>query len=144
MEIKLLHKFFEGQTSRSEEELIRQWIDESPENKKLLLEERVSFDRLLLHNQKVELTNDDVCLSEPIVKRSRAFVYLIELTKIAAVVCITILGVSFFSKPSSSHKQDEVFATQTISVPSGQRLNLTLPDGTSVWLNAKTTIKYPV
>lgn len=142
MEIKLLHKFFEGQTSRSEEEIIRQWIDESPENEKLLLKERISFDSLLLHNQKVELVTDEAGLSKSRGKRSRVFVYLIELTKIAAVVCVTILGVSLFSK--SSHKEEEVFATQTISVPSGQRLNLTLPDGTNVWLNAKTTIKYPV
>ena len=33
---------------------------------------------------------------------------------------------------------------QTISVPSGQRVNLRLPDGTDVWLNSGTTMTYPV
>lgn len=142
MEIKVLHKFFEGQASRSEEEIIRQWINESPENEKLLLKERMAFDGLLLHNQRVELANDNVELSKSVVKRSRVPLFVLELVKIAAVACVTVLGISFFSKPS--HNEEEVFATQTISVPSGQRLNLTLPDGTNVWLNAKTTIKYPV
>lgn len=35
-------------------------------------------------------------------------------------------------------------ALQTISVPAGQRINITLADGTNVWLNARTTIQYPV
>ena len=35
-------------------------------------------------------------------------------------------------------------ALQTITVPAGQRINITLPDGTDVWLNARTTIQYPV
>ncbi|MCZ4279116.1 FecR family protein, partial [Rhodococcoides yunnanense] len=29
-----------------------------------------------------------------------------------------------------------------ISVPAGQRTNITLPDGTNVWLNARTTMQY--
>lgn len=35
-------------------------------------------------------------------------------------------------------------AMQTITVPAGQRVNLDLPDGSNVWLNAGTTMKYPV
>ena len=31
----------------------------------------------------------------------------------------------------------------TVSVPAGQRTHLTLPDGTTVWLNARTTLSYP-
>ena len=34
-------------------------------------------------------------------------------------------------------------AMSTISVPEGQRTNVTLPDGSNVWLNACTTIQYP-
>ena len=29
-------------------------------------------------------------------------------------------------------------------MPAGQRVNLDLPDGSNVWLNAGTTMKYPV
>lgn len=32
---------------------------------------------------------------------------------------------------------------QTIFVPPGQRAELTLTDGTKVWLNAKTTFTFP-
>ena len=33
---------------------------------------------------------------------------------------------------------------QTITVPAGQRINITLVDGTNVWLNARTSLSYPV
>ncbi len=32
---------------------------------------------------------------------------------------------------------------QSIYVPTGQRVNITLSDGTNVWLNARTKIVYP-
>ena len=34
-------------------------------------------------------------------------------------------------------------AMQTVTVPAGQRANVILADGTSVWLNAGTTLTYP-
>jgi ferric-dicitrate binding protein FerR (iron transport regulator) len=33
---------------------------------------------------------------------------------------------------------------QTINVPAGQYVNLSLPDGTQIWLNARTRIEYPI
>lgn len=146
MDVKLLHRFFEGETNLEEEAVVRQWMCESPENERIILEERKLFDKLLLHSGKVKLPavddNDDSGLSESITRPSRTFVWIRELAKIAAIICITLLGVSFFFK--SFTKKEEISAMQTISVPSGQRLNLILPDGTDVWLNAKTTLKYPV
>ena len=64
-----------------------------------------------------------------------------ELIKIAAVVALT-LGGSFIYQQMQT-KQTSL-ALQTITVPAGQRINITLPDGTNVWLNARTTIQYPV
>ena len=40
--------------------------------------------------------------------------------------------------------RDRYLAMQTITVPAGQRVNLDLPDGSNVWLNAGTTMQYPV
>lgn len=33
---------------------------------------------------------------------------------------------------------------QKITVPAGQRINIDLPDGSNVWLNANTTIEFPL
>ena len=55
----------------------------------------------------------------------------------AVTVCVTA---TFFSIGN----KDRNVAMQTVTVPPGQRVNLLLPDGTDVWLNAGTTMRYPV
>ena len=64
----------------------------------------------------------------------------IELVKIAAIFIVAILGAKYFLQ--SPDVVDPV-AMQTIRVPAGQRAELTLTDGTKVWLNAKTTFVFP-
>ena len=60
--------------------------------------------------------------------------------KIAAVFAITVACGTYFYK-SEIRKIGE--AMNTIKVPAGQRANLTLPDGTNVWLNARSEMCYP-
>ncbi|WP_343748184.1 FecR domain-containing protein [Fluviicola sp.] len=44
---------------------------------------------------------------------------------------------------NDSEKTELQSSTNTISIPRGGEYQLILPDGTRVWLNAQTTIKYP-
>ena len=64
-----------------------------------------------------------------------------EWLKIAAAVLITlsVSWLSFHTKPANEPPP----AMNTIYVPGGQTVNLTLTDGTNIWLNARTTLKYP-
>jgi ferric-dicitrate binding protein FerR (iron transport regulator) len=64
-----------------------------------------------------------------------------EWLKIAAAVVIT-LSVSWLAFQLKPLKEPAV-AMNTIYVPAGQSVNLTLADGTNVWLNSRTTLKYP-
>lgn len=139
MDHKLLYKFFEGLTTQDEESDIRQWLSESLDNEKEMIKERKLFDAILLNDVKadssVNLAKDN--LSEA----SRMSTYFIEFIKIAAIVTIVFSASWFYF---TKMRQDATIANQVISVPAGQRLNLTLPDGTNVWLNAKTRLEYPV
>lgn len=63
-----------------------------------------------------------------------------ELIKIVAVVAVT-LGLSLLYQFVSD--KNGVVPMQSIYVPTGQRVNITLSDGTNVWLNARTKIVYP-
>lgn len=54
---------------------------------------------------------------------------------------IVTLSVSFLYRLAVDSKP--VIAMQTIDVPAGQRINITLSDGTNVWLNARTKLQYP-
>lgn len=135
MDKNTLYKFFEGNATLKEEEAVRQWMDESSENQQTFLKERKLFDAMLL-------LGDEKTIKEG---KKRFSVNLgslrNELLKVAAVVAITLLGSYFYFQ---SMQEKELMAMQTISVPAGQRINITLTDGTNVWLNARTSLSYPV
>ena len=135
MNKETLYKFFEGNASFEEEVAVKQWMEESTENRQSFLKERKLFDAMLL------LGNEKVIKAG----KKRYSINLsslrTELIKIAAVIAIT-LGGSYLYHQYSFEK--ELMATNTISVPAGQRINITLADGTNVWLNARTTIQYPI
>jgi ferric-dicitrate binding protein FerR (iron transport regulator) len=134
MDENLLHKFFEGKALSEEKKAVKRWLDESDERYQKLVEERAFFDALLL-------SDDEKAACEPIVSpRSPRRTWLRELLKVAAVVAIMCLTGAYFY----SLKMDELrVATYTLTVPAGQRANLQLPDGTNVWLNARSRITYP-
>ena len=131
----ILYKFFLFFSSFEEEAAVKQWMEESAENRLAFLKERKLFDAMLL------LGNEEIIKNG----KKRFSINLsslrTELIKIAAVVAIT-LGGSYFYYQSSLEK--ELMAMQTITVPAGQRINITLVDGTNVWLNARTSLSYPV
>ena len=131
----ILYKFFEGNASFEEEAAVKQWMEESAENRLAFLKERKLFDAMLL------LGNEEIIKNGKKIFSINLSSLRTELIKIAAVVAIT-LGGSYFYYQSSLEK--ELMAMQTITVPAGQRINITLFDGTNVWLNARTSLSYPV
>lgn len=135
MEKETLYKFYEGTASLVEEEAIRAWMEASDENKRLFFKERRLYDAMLL-------LGDETKQKKEIDKRKLSLSSLrTEFLKIAAVVAITLGGTYLYQQFGAGNA---LMAMQTISVPAGQRVNVTLPDGTNVWLNARTTIKYPI
>ena len=133
MEKETLYKFFDGKASREEKEAVRIWLESSPENEQELFKEREFFDAMILSG------STKVAGME---KKSRPFyrTVLLEAIKIAAVFAITVASGTYFYK-SEICKIGE--AMNTITVPAGQRANLTLADGTNVWLNARSEMRYP-
>lgn len=135
MEKEILYKFFEGAASYEEEVRVKEWIESSQENVHEFFHERKLFDAMVL------LSGENMS-SQLITKKSINFRPIIkEIIKIAAIVVITLAFGTLFRFNNQSNDQ---LSMQTISVPAGQRINIKLPDGTNVWLNARTTIKYPV
>lgn len=133
MEQDLLHRFFEGKVTSEEKKDIKQWIAESDEHRDQLFKERMIFDAMIVSGK---IPNSQ---SEP-VKRKPLLRVFVELSKIAAVVVVMLIaGIYFYTQ-----KMNEInLATNTIIVPVGQRANIQLPDGTNVWLNARTQMTYP-
>jgi len=142
MDFELLYRFFEGLTTEEENKTIKVWLESSPENEKRFYEERKIYDAIILNSNDPDSQTGSISEENEGKSHYRIPMYIKEIVKIAAIVLITVLGSWYFL--SNRDVDSNPIAMQTINVPAGQRLNLTLPDGTNVWLNAKTKIQYPV
>lgn len=130
---EVLYRFFNGQTMPEEEVEIREWMDESDENRREFFHERKLFDLMILNGQ----TPDRPTLKISFFKKR----FFIETLKMASVITIAfVLGFFYFK---STHTANEKVAMQTVQVPYGQRVNLILSDGTVVWLNSGSRMTYP-
>ncbi len=143
MEQDIFIKYFTGKASPQEEERLLEWVSQSEANRNEYLEQHKVWDVLMLHREPEEPTigfdqilNKSQNASKP--KPTKKIIWLRELTKIA-VVFVVAFGISWFLH--APPKQE--IAYNTVEVPFGQRVKLTLPDGSSVWLNALTKLTYP-
>ena len=71
-----------------------------------------------------------------IVQRRSA--YIVWLKYAAAIVLIGLLSTNLFYQ-----LREEPVAMNMVEVPNGQRVSLTLSDGTKVWLNSHSKFTYP-
>ena len=134
MDRKVLHRFFAGTASFEEEEAVCDWVDASDKNREELIRERKYFDVLLLHKAK----NSSMAQSG----RRFSLPFVIgESLKIAAAISVLVVSALYIY--NNMAKPAPVLAMNKIVVPPGQRANLTLSDGTNVWLNACSELAYP-
>lgn len=131
MNKELLYRFFNKETTYEEEKQIRRWLEKSDENRQELFRERKMFDALLLHanTSTIKTQKNNHRLLRKIA---------ISIASTAAVILLTITATVRHMEQTLNEMPDNV-----IVVPQGQRVNLTLSDGTKVCLNAKTKMNYP-
>jgi ferric-dicitrate binding protein FerR (iron transport regulator) len=82
-------------------------------------------------------------ISKKIHSRNRTTLYLQILTRIAAVLFIPALITSIWLYNQTKTPVVSLpYAMQEISTPSGVRSKIVLPDGSTVWLNSQSTLKF--
>lgn len=133
MNLEMLHRYIAGDATPEEKEEVTRWLDADKKNMKEFLAQRKLYDISIWQQ---ELTIPSATKQKQWTLRTIS----IELTKIAAIfiLAFTVLYSFLMNKDSS-----DPAIMQTIFVPPGQRAELTLTDGTKVWLNAKTTFTFP-
>ena len=73
--------------------------------------------------------------------------WLISFSRYAAILVVAFVSAwmlaSYYFSVNIAEKQALIAFQQELVVPAGQRAELTLPDGTKVWLNAGSKLSYP-
>ncbi|MDR2920020.1 MAG: FecR domain-containing protein [Tannerella sp.] len=129
MKKELLLKYFAGKTSEEEEKQIMDWVEASSENYQLYLQERKYWNALLVNSNLKKISLQE--------KPKRTVNLWMFSTAAAAIALLFVL--MQWLRPVSI--PDEKW--QTIWVPAGQRAQITLDDGTTVWLNSRSRLSFP-
>lgn len=130
MNKEIFNRYFRHEATLHEEELLLEWLDENPAHLDQLNQERRVFDTLLLSE-------------EPRAKKHTLWTsrhFWNQVASIAAAVVIAF-GLGLVLTPYLT-PDPELQYTQ-INVPAGQRVDLTLSDGTEVCLNAMSSLRFP-
>ena len=127
MEKELLYRYFNGHTSKEEDVLVMEWAEASQENRDRLEKERLTWLALMMYTRP-----QTKAPAKPLVRR--------VIFGVASAATAVLLMFGLFSL---SHNENVTDGVQIINVPSGQRTELILSDGTKVWLNSGTRLEYP-
>lgn len=140
MEKHTLYKFFAGEATEAEKCQIKAWMEEDETHRQILQEERASFDALLLTDDET-WERASVCPDDEIGtgrRRLRRLTFFVA--RWAAVFLLAFMGGYVWLE----HRVPAATSgLNTVTVPRGQRTELTLADGTRVCLNAGSTLTYP-
>ncbi len=151
----LVSKFLQNQCTTSEIEFLNNWINESPEHRKYFEQIKTVWDgveivynpdnintdqnwnelKALLKKEK----NTYIKISDNDYNKNNVNIFL----RIAAIVLISF-GLSwtvFYTY--YNHYSNANLGMLELKVPKGSKSVLKLADGTTIWLNSETVIKYP-
>ncbi len=131
MDKNKLYRFFSRKSTLEEEEEVLDWVEGSDANQQEFLKERNMFNMTLLHAEDY---------ATHLKKHRTVFQrWAKEGLKIAAMIALLFAMHSYYS----AKEEKMSLAMNTVKVPSGQRVNLELPDGTKVCVNACSELMYP-
>lgn len=127
----ILIRFLKCETTFEEEAAILDWLEADPENVKTLDRIDFQFNAAILHSE---------TKTEP-VKKKNVLHRLIAYSAAAVIATIIVIGNGLYQAKKARTEMEDLMTS--ISVPAGQRICMTLQDGSRVWLNSGSTMEYP-
>ena len=150
---EILWKYFEGKASFSEIQAINRWLDEDKKNIRYFASSKEAYIEILADagkntkmidsafkkfliqvNQISEAETKNRKQTNSILRRK-----ILQYAAVAAIIIITSLS-TYIITHNTQKVADENFCE--IDVPYGGRSSLILPDGSKIWLNAGSNLKY--
>lgn len=144
----IITAYLSGKATAEERRELEEWVKLSPENNRLFQETRNIWEVM---NPMFNPTEIDVYTAKKKIlaniaatKRTMVRTLLIYWQRTAAVLFIPLLIISlyfFLDKETDLYTSSEY---QEVKSPHGTFSEVRLPDGTTVWLNGGSSLKYPL
>ncbi len=135
MEQELLFRYFRGRNLSRGGRTYLSWVEASPANRAEFRKAHLLFAGWPFMHRLLHLTLPGRSLAAPLLRIAR---YAVR----TAAAVIVMVGAAYLGKVVYHHSLAE--REMSVFVPAGQRMQVTLADGTHVQLNAGTTLEYPV
>ncbi|MDR0430374.1 MAG: FecR domain-containing protein [Tannerellaceae bacterium] len=142
---RLIERYFEGEITSDEKKLLFSQIEKDSELKK----EFISVQNLFAVSSLLPAEDDETKAWAKLKqfrkrRQARTFTNTFKrLTGYVAAVSITLLATWFVMKETPSHIDESLVAYEEFITPPSQRAMVKLSDGTIVWLNARSSLRYP-
>ena len=144
---KIIKKYIQGKSSEAENQQLLQWMQQAPENKKRLFDEKDIWDTNAYHsNEKKYESDPELELLKKNIKsvKTNKIHKIKRALQIAALILITF-GLGWSSQFISFQNEEPTIASgmQQVFVPKGQINQIFLADGTRIWINSESTLTAP-
>ena len=140
MDKNILYKFFDGSATDREVGQVRTWVESSPENRRELFRERKLFDAMYLladtDKRNVKQTSQWT-IHRPEQKR----MIRLRIPQMAAMLAV-VFALGLLARPHFAEEKKTKTEWYETLAPLGAKSQVTLIDGTKVWLNAGSRLLY--
>ena len=136
MEKELLYKYIDGRTSEAEEQAVVDWLRADPEHQQEL--NALWF----VHNTTLVNAPRPACRPMPASRLQWLRLPAVRRCMQAAAALLLLAGTWYASRSVVIEKTANQYLS--IAAPAGQRVDITLQDGTTVCLNAGARLEYPL
>jgi transmembrane sensor len=144
--VELIIKSFSGDISTEESVMIKTWVSENPQNRNYYNElinvwqvSHPAFSPDLINTDKAESKVMGQIHDKKLINTS-VFVWWQRVAAVLIIPVAMLLGYMLYQQTFRS----TVTAYQEVSAPNGMSSKVNLPDGSTVWLNSGSKLKYPV
>ena len=138
---EMLFRFFRGDSTPDEEKLIREWLAADKANEKRYNTMHDLYDAYLITAPAEMLQHYPARHDSRNGGKRKTFRRTVAaVTGIAAAIALVIISADFAKQGIRKEMAENV---TTVTVPPGQRMDITLADGTLVKLNSGASISYP-
>ncbi len=141
---QLIARYLNGEYNSSDHEMLKSWLEDSNQNRKLFYQIKDAWDASL---KKEDNTRDALMkfYKNQASKNnaSKKIIFLWKTVASIAAVFAIVLSSLFLLNISSNQKINIETKEVSFKVPFGSRSEVNLPDGTVVMLNSGSELKYP-